>query len=148
MGQQGSQLLDDIERGTHFSSEEIQRLKKRFLKLDSDGSGSIDREEFLQIPAIASNPLAQRLIAIFDADGGGSVDFQEFVYALSVFTSRGSQEEKLQCMYMMTHASVVFKVYDMDRDGYISNGELFIVLKMMVGGNLKDQQLQQISTLR
>ena len=24
------------------------------------------------------------------------------------------------------------------------NGELFIVLKMMVGGNLKDQQLQQI----
>ncbi|WFD44909.1 Calcineurin subunit B [Malassezia psittaci] len=38
----------------------------------------------------------------------------------------------------------VFKVYDMDRDGYISNGELFLVLKMMVGTNLKDQQLQQI----
>ncbi|KAI8608253.1 hypothetical protein BC830DRAFT_1072235, partial [Chytriomyces sp. MP71] len=37
-----------------------------------------------------------------------------------------------------------FKVYDMDRDGYISNGELFLVLKMMVGNNLKDQQLQQI----
>ena len=40
--------------------------------------------------------------------------------------------------------AVAFKVYDMDRDGYISNGELFLVLKMMVGGNLKDQQLQQI----
>lgn len=35
-------------------------------------------------------------------------------------------------------------MYDIDRDGYISNGELFIVLKMMVGSNLKDQQLQQI----
>jgi serine/threonine-protein phosphatase 2B regulatory subunit len=35
-------------------------------------------------------------------------------------------------------------VYDVDRDGYISNGELFIVLKMMVGSNLKDQQLQQV----
>ena len=32
----------------------------------------------------------------------------------------------------------------MDRDNYISNGELFIVLKMMVGNNLKDQQLQQV----
>jgi serine/threonine-protein phosphatase 2B regulatory subunit len=32
----------------------------------------------------------------------------------------------------------------MDRDGFISNGELFLVLKMMVGNNLKDQQLQQI----
>ena len=34
-------------------------------------------------------------------------------------------------------ASVAFKVYDMDRDGFISNGELFLVLKMMVGNNLK-----------
>ena len=32
----------------------------------------------------------------------------------------------------------------MDGDGYISNGELFQVLKMMVGSNLKDTQLQQI----
>jgi serine/threonine-protein phosphatase 2B regulatory subunit len=32
----------------------------------------------------------------------------------------------------------------MDRDGLISNGELFLVLKMMVGNNLKDNQLQQI----
>lgn len=32
----------------------------------------------------------------------------------------------------------------MDRDNYISNGELFLVLKMMVGNNLKDGQLQQI----
>ena len=59
-------------------------------------------------------------------------------------------------------------MYDMDRDGFISNGELFLVLKVsftslsltsffgvlivyerecvkaMVGSNLKDQQLQQI----
>ena len=40
--------------------------------------------------------------------------------------------------------TVAFKVYDMDRDGFISNGELFLVLKMMVGNNLRDQQLQQI----
>jgi len=32
---------------------------------------------------------------------------------------------------------VAFKVYDIDRDGFISNGELFLVLKMMVGNNLK-----------
>ncbi len=40
--------------------------------------------------------------------------------------------------------TVAFKIYDMDKDGYISNGELFQVLKMMVGNNLKDAQLQQI----
>ena len=36
---------------------------------------------------------------------------------------------------------VAFKVYDMDRDGFISNGELFLVLKMMVGSNLKVRSL-------
>ena len=38
---------------------------------------------------------------------------------------------------LIEHDLVAFKVYDMDRDGYISNGELFLVLKMMVGNNLK-----------
>lgn len=75
------------------------------------------------------------MIAIFDADGGGDVDFEEFVGGLSAFSNKGDKEQKLR---------FAFKVYDIDRDGYISNGELFIVLKMMVGSNLKDQQLQQI----
>lgn len=75
------------------------------------------------------------MIAIFDEDGGGDVDFQEFVTGLSAFSSKGNKEEKLR---------FAFRVYDIDRDGYISNGELFIVLKMMVGNNLKDMQLQQI----
>lgn len=55
-------------RADAVSAPEIQRLKKRFLKLDRDGSGCIDRDEFLQIPAIANNPLAHRLISIFDAE--------------------------------------------------------------------------------
>jgi Ca2+-binding EF-hand superfamily protein len=39
---------------------------------------------------------------------------------------------------------VTFKVYDIDGDGFIGNGELYQVLKMMVGANLTDVQLQQI----
>lgn len=67
------------------------------MKLDRDGDGSLDKDEFLQIPAIANNPLALRLIAIFDEDGGGTVDFQEFVKGLSAFSNQGSREEKLRC---------------------------------------------------
>lgn len=85
--------------------------------------------------AIVADRCAHSLIAIFDEDGGGDVDFQEFVSGLSAFSSKGNKEQKLR---------FAFKVYDIDRDGYISNGELYIVLKMMVGSNLKDQQLQQI----
>ncbi|KAG9015034.1 Calcineurin subunit B [Tulasnella sp. JGI-2019a] len=130
-----SQFLGEMEKTSNFNQQELDRLRKRFMKLDSDRSGSIDREEFLQIPQIANNPLASRMIAIFDEDCGGTVDFEEFVGGLSAFSSRGGREEKLR---------FAFKVYDIDRDGYISNGELFLVLKMMVGNNLKDSQLQQI----
>ncbi|KAH8555355.1 calcineurin subunit B [Umbelopsis sp. PMI_123] len=132
---------------SNFSAEEIQRLYKRFMKLDKDNNGSIDREEFLSIPQIANNPLASRMIAIFDEDGGGDVDFKEFIKGLSAFSAKGNQREKLESTPLSanpTIMSVAFKVYDMDRDGYISNGELFLVLKMMVGNNLKDNQLQQI----
>ncbi|RDA95621.1 hypothetical protein CP533_1092 [Ophiocordyceps camponoti-saundersi (nom. inval.)] len=154
MGNTTSAVLDNIVQGSNFDREEVDRLRKRFMKLDKvclfsrfpaptrpaesraqDNSGTIERDEFLSLPQISSNPLATRMIAIFDEDGGGDVDFQEFVSGLSAFSSKGNKEQKLQ---------FAFKVYDIDRDGYISNGELFIVLKMMVGNNLKDQQLQQI----
>ncbi|GAP87631.2 putative calcineurin subunit B [Rosellinia necatrix] len=135
MGNSTSMVLDNIVQGSNFDREEVERLKKRFMKLDKDQNGTIERDEFLSLPQISSNPLATRLIAIFDEDGGGDVDFQEFVSGLSAFSSKGNKEQKLR---------FAFKVYDIDRDGYISNGELFIVLKMMVGNNLKDQQLQQI----
>lgn len=37
-----------------------------------------------------------------------------------------------------------FDIYDVDKDGHISNGELFGVMKMMVGNNLNDQQVCEI----
>ncbi|KAJ1993424.1 Calcineurin subunit B [Dimargaris cristalligena] len=134
MGNNQSQL-EEMVNSSNFTAEEIQRLYKRFAKLDKDRSGTIDKEEFLAIPQISNNPLAQRLIAIFDQDGGGDVDFKEFINGLSTFSARGNKQEKLR---------FAFKIYDMDRDGFISNGELFLVMKTMVGSNLKDEQLQQI----
>ena len=46
--------------------------------------------------------------------------------------------------YALIHPLVAFSIYDIDQDGFISNGELFQVLKTMVGNNLTDKQLQEI----
>ena len=73
------------------------------MKLDKDGSGSIDKEEFLAIPQIATNPLASRLIAIMDEDGGGDVDFKEFIVGLSAFSNKGKKIEKLRCMFALLY---------------------------------------------
>uniref|UniRef100_A0A8B9ZYH6 EF-hand domain-containing protein n=1 Tax=Anas zonorhyncha TaxID=75864 RepID=A0A8B9ZYH6_9AVES len=129
----GKQRLTPSRR--HVDADEIKRLGKRFKKLDLDNSGSLSVEEFMSLPELQQNPLVQRVIDIFDTDGNGEVDFKEFIEGVSQFSVKGDKEQKLR---------FAFRIYDMDKDGYISNGELFQVLKMMVGNNLKDTQLQQI----
>lgn len=135
MGAAPSRIVDNLLDDTNFDRAEIERLKKRFMKLDKDSSGSIDKTEFMSIPGVSANPLAKRIIEVFDEDNSGDVDFQEFITSLSIFSGRGETDAKLR---------FAFRIYDIDKDGYISNGELFIVLKIMVGTNLEDEQLQQI----
>ncbi|PAA63863.1 hypothetical protein BOX15_Mlig029669g2 [Macrostomum lignano] len=124
-----------VEMCTNFDMDELRRLGKRFKKLDIDGSGSLSVEEFMTLPELQQNPLVQRVIDIFDVDQNGEVDFKEFIQGVAQFSVKGDKDAKLR---------FAFKIYDIDKDGYISNAELFKVLKMMVGNNLKDEQLQQI----
>jgi len=92
------------------------------------------------------NPLLERVVSIFDENGDSEIEFKEFIRALSIFSDKGNKEEKLKCtpsfyqFYLLMILLVAFRVYDIDNDGKISNGELFQVLKMMVGENLNDTQ--------
>ena len=117
------------------TEEELQKLYKNFSKLDKDKSGTLEPQEFFDIPELANNPLVKRVIAVLDKNKDGSISFLEFVQGLNSLSAGSSQEEKLR---------FAFQIYDINNDGYISNGELFHVLKMMVGSNLNDVQLQQL----
>ena len=46
------------------------------------------------------------------------VDFKEFIQGVSQFSVKGDKLSKLR---------FAFRIYDMDNDGFISNGELFQV---------------------
>lgn len=127
--------MHDLEVLTNFSEDEIRRLGKRFVKLDKDGNGKLSVDEFMALPELTQNPLVGRVISIFDADNDGEIDFEEFLAGIAMFSTNGDKTQKLK---------FAFKIYDIDKDGYISNGELFQVLKVMVGDNLQDTQLQQI----
>ena len=110
----------------------MQKLYKNFSKLDKDKSGTLEPQEFFDIPELANNPLVKRVIAVLDKNKDGSISFLEFVQGLNSLSAGSSQEEKLR---------FAFQIYDINNDGFISNGELFHVLKMMVGSNLNDVQL-------
>eukprot|EP01135_Chromosphaera_perkinsii_P005310 Nk52_evm3s338 gene=Nk52_evmTU3s338 len=127
--------IEELAHMTDFTAAEIKRLAKRFNKLDKDSSGTLTTDEFMSLPQLKDNPLVERVIAVFDEDKGGDVDFGEFMRTLSVFSTKSTKMQKLK---------FVFQIYDIDQDGFISNGELFQVLAKMVGGNLSQAQLQQI----
>ncbi|KAL0230091.1 hypothetical protein PCE1_003653 [Barthelona sp. PCE] len=139
MGAEASVLTNDeisqLQAESELSAEEIEKLWNSFSVLDKDASGGLTGDEFLQIPNFSMNPLRQRLLSLLDKNHDESVDFEEFVRVFSIFSPRADPEDKLR---------FCFSVYDVDNDGYISNGELFQVLKMMVGNNLGDIELQQM----
>ncbi|XP_004677521.1 PREDICTED: calcineurin subunit B type 2 [Condylura cristata] len=120
---------------SHFDHDEVRSLCKKFKKLDLDHSGTVSLQEFMAVPQLQQNPLVRRVVDIFDIDGNGEVDLKEFIWGTSQFSVKGDEQQKLR---------FAFNIYDMDKDGFISNGELFQVLKMMVGTNLTDWKLQQL----
>ena len=73
------------------SEKELQKLYKNFSKIDKDKSGSLEPEEFFDIPGIwicfiiillielAQNPLVKRVISVLDKNKDGSISFLEFV---------------------------------------------------------------------
>jgi serine/threonine-protein phosphatase 2B regulatory subunit len=82
---------------------ELEALYKRFRSLDRGRKGYITAEEFLSIPELSINPLAQRLVRVFD-----SVNYKQFVKLLSAFSKHATKDAKLEFM---------FHVYDVDGDG-------------------------------
>ena len=119
---------------TNFTESELRRLFRRFKKLDTKSKESLV-DEYDDLTELTSNPVLQRLLEIFNRYENEEVQFSQFVATLSTLSDKGSQEAKLR---------FAFQIYDVDGDGYISNGELFKVLKMIIGNSFTDEQLQQV----
>ncbi|KAL3158350.1 hypothetical protein ABBQ38_010589 [Trebouxia sp. C0009 RCD-2024] len=113
-----------------FSQGEIEALYQRFRSLDRGHKGYISAEEFMNIPELSINPLAQRLERIFE-----SVNFKEFVYLLSAFSSRASVDDKVH---------LIFTVYDSDGDGLVSADDMELMLRQLAGSALRDEELRAL----
>mmetsp|Transcript_48807 Transcript_48807/g.85971 ORF Transcript_48807/g.85971 Transcript_48807/m.85971 type:complete len:177 (+) Transcript_48807:75-605(+) len=135
MGNEQSLSREDIHSIANFTEKDIARLYNRFRALDSDGNGQLDPNEILGVAELTENPLVQRVISVFDKDSNGMVSFIEFLVGLARLASGTAEEQKLR---------FAFAIYDVNKDGFISNGDLFMVMKMMVGENLGEVQLQQL----
>lgn len=79
-----------------FSPKEINKLYKRFSKLDKEKKGEIRVEEFYDIPALAQNPLVQRVMTTFDKNKNGKISFVEFIEGLAKLSTGGTEDDKMR----------------------------------------------------
>ena len=128
--------VENLAESSHFNSQEILALYKRFQSLDRSKTGSLTRKELELIPELSMSPMCGRLIALMErGSSSAGVDFKQFVAALTRFHPRASDDERL---------AVMFECYDVDGDGFISEEDLTRVLRMLVGANLSESELHQI----
>ncbi|KAM9942246.1 hypothetical protein ACTFIT_005621 [Dictyostelium discoideum] len=127
--------IEEIREVSIFSQREIKRLYKRFKRLDKEEKGSINVEDFNQIPELSMNPMLPRIISIFDVNRDGQVNFKQFVKSLSTFHPKADKADKIK---------ILFKVYDINNDGFITRDEIETILTMMVGSNLTKEQISSI----
>ena len=116
-----------------FDEKELQKLHKNFSTFDTDGGGTIDPEELAVCEGLRQNPIVNRVVEVLDRNHDGELSFLEFVIGLNSLSVHATPEEK----YLFA-----FHMYDINNDGFISNGDLFDCMKLMVGDNLDDDQLQ------
>uniref|UniRef100_A0A914HJ13 EF-hand domain-containing protein n=1 Tax=Globodera rostochiensis TaxID=31243 RepID=A0A914HJ13_GLORO len=140
----------EIAKDTGFSRNQIVRLYSRFLSLDRQGRGYLDRDDFQRIPELAINPLGGRIVDAFFSGFGESgakselINFRQFVKVLAHFRPLSkskpnvvnSREEKLK---------FAFSMYDLNKNGYITRDEFKVILNMMVGSNITADQLDSIA---
>uniref|UniRef100_A0A8C6RD67 Calcineurin-like EF hand protein 2 n=1 Tax=Nannospalax galili TaxID=1026970 RepID=A0A8C6RD67_NANGA len=156
--------VDQIRNETGFSEASLLRLYGRFQTLDRNKKGFLSRTDLQQIGALAVNPLGDRIIDSFFLDGSQQVDFAGFARVLAHFRPVDEEEaatrdpkdpeplnsrmNKLRCELIFlspTPSPVAFQLYDLDRDGKISRNEMLQVLRLMVGVQVTDEQLESIT---
>jgi len=164
MGQGSSLMLQDEEISeiageTGFSKNQIVRLYSRFLNLDRQGRGYLDREDFLRIPELAINPLGDRIVDAFFTESvnhsdtnqrtyteydDNKINFRQFVRVLAHFrpTNKSRPNEINSRINKLRFA---FSMYDLNKNNYITREEFKFILNMMVGSNITTDQLESIA---
>uniref|UniRef100_A0A915Q543 EF-hand domain-containing protein n=1 Tax=Setaria digitata TaxID=48799 RepID=A0A915Q543_9BILA len=140
--------IADIQRETGFKKRQIVRLYTRFLSLDKEGRGYVDRDDFFTIPELVANPLGDRIIDAFFAEKEESekqLTFREFIRVMAHFRPCSATTENAAINSRTEKLKFAFAMYDLNKNGYITKNEFKVILNMMIGSNITSEQLESIT---
>merc|ERR1712179_184719 len=129
--------VSDIMGDTNMDQLRHGEFKEAFDEFDTDGSGTISPEELLGVMrAMGQNPTEDELLNLVlevDIDGNGTIEFEEFLSMMKQKAHEVDEEADLR---------EAFKIFDCDKDGYISMKELKKVANML-GTMLTKEEVEE-----
>jgi len=160
MGNEPSRCLPEhtlmqISSETGFTKTQIESLWKRFQVLDTDCKGYLTREDFLNLPELAINPLGDRIIHSFFQPGqyteqdSDQLEFHDFIKILAHFRPIKKEKHKERNILNSRREKLkfVFRMYDLDGDDQIERTEVKALLTLMIGDDeqISQEDLEKIS---
>jgi len=126
--------VNKLQNDTRFTGTQIKRVHKRFRRLDKSDKGYVTPIDFAKISEIEKSTLGDRVCSALSTPSGAEIDFKKFLQTLSDFNF---DRPKDKIMFL-------FKVYDVNNDGYIDKSDLFTVMRSLVGDDLNIEQINEI----
>jgi len=106
--------MDDVSR---------EECREVFRTFDANGDGGIGRDELQKIMQVqglkVDKEQLEHLFQEIDRDGSGEIDFDEFLEIMSRLKKMGDDWER------------AFRIFDHDKDGFISVSDLMKVFERM-----------------
>lgn len=119
-----------------LSPEQVAEFKEAFSKFDKDGNGSINTQELGAVMQALGKDLSEaelkEIISKVDTDADGVISFPEFLEEMVRGMKAWGKKQDLQ---------EAFRVFDVDRNGYISVDELKQVMAKL-GEELSQEVLE------
>lgn len=119
-----------------LSPEQVAEFKEAFSKFDKDGDGSINTQELGTVMQALGKDLSEaelkEFISKVDTDADGVISFPEFLEEMVRGMKAWGKKQDLQ---------EAFRVFDVDRNGYISVDELKQVMAKL-GEELSQEVLE------
>ncbi|RXM36034.1 Lysophosphatidylcholine acyltransferase 2 [Acipenser ruthenus] len=114
-----------ISRKLNLKLDNIKKELEGFAAIASESKGGRIRiEEFAKFLKLPISPALNELFTLFDRNGDGTIDFREYVIGLTVLCRPANTKGTIQ---------MLFKLFDVDDDGRITQEEFTSLLRSSLG---------------
>ena len=139
MGANSSILTEDdlqrLKEETDIKQKDIKKCHRKFSSLDKDNKGFVSINDIVTIPEIENNPLRYHIAQYMsNSNGNEAISFEAFIKVIDIFKNNKTDRQY----------KFMFDLFDFDKDGKISNEDMLINFKLLLGNSLNEEQIKEI----